>query len=178
MNFFDAHLLDIVIFLPLVFAGLVALLPASEAAQIRADYEVWRTTMREIESEAPATRGGGGGAAAMSGFRLGQGGRIDRSRPVAFTFDGKRYTGFAGDSLASALLASLGIVVVTVDPAGSDRADVVAVNDVDGHYANWFVDIDASAALVRPDFYVFGSASDASSVDKLAKAFISEVTGK
>jgi sarcosine oxidase subunit alpha len=38
--------------------------------------------------------------------RLSTGGRIDRSRPVAFAFDGKRYSGFAGDTLASALLAN------------------------------------------------------------------------
>lgn len=38
-------------------------------------------------------------------FRTAIGGRIDRSRPVHFTFDGKSYTGFAGDTLASALLA-------------------------------------------------------------------------
>ena len=42
----------------------------------------------------------------MSGFRLEAGGRIDRSQPVTFSFDGKTYTGFAGDSLASALLAN------------------------------------------------------------------------
>ncbi len=39
-------------------------------------------------------------------FRLPAGGRIDRSRPLAFRFDGKPYTGFAGDSLAAALLAN------------------------------------------------------------------------
>ncbi len=33
-------------------------------------------------------------------------GLIDRSKPVAFTFDGKTYHGFAGDTLASALLAN------------------------------------------------------------------------
>ena len=38
--------------------------------------------------------------------RLGSGGRIDRSRPVSFSFDGKSYSGFAGDTLASALLAN------------------------------------------------------------------------
>ncbi|MCK0198674.1 sarcosine oxidase subunit alpha family protein [Ancylobacter sp. 6x-1] len=38
--------------------------------------------------------------------RLATGGLIDRSRPLAFTFDGRRYTGFAGDTLASALLAN------------------------------------------------------------------------
>lgn len=38
--------------------------------------------------------------------RLATGGRIDRSRPLAFRFDGRNYAGFAGDTLASALLAS------------------------------------------------------------------------
>lgn len=42
----------------------------------------------------------------MSGFRLETGGRIDRSQPVRFQFDGKAYKGFAGDTLASALLAN------------------------------------------------------------------------
>ena len=37
--------------------------------------------------------------------RLPRGGRIDRSRPLTFSFDGRRYTGFAGDTLASALMA-------------------------------------------------------------------------
>ena len=32
--------------------------------------------------------------------------RIDQNAPVNFTFDGRRYRGFAGDTLASALLAN------------------------------------------------------------------------
>jgi sarcosine oxidase subunit alpha len=40
------------------------------------------------------------------GLRTAAGGSIDRSRPVNFTFDGRRYTGFAGDTLAAALLAN------------------------------------------------------------------------
>lgn len=40
------------------------------------------------------------------GNRLATGGRIDRSRPLNFTFNGKAYTGFQGDTLASALLAN------------------------------------------------------------------------
>ncbi|MFQ5535432.1 MAG: sarcosine oxidase subunit alpha family protein [Sphingomonadales bacterium] len=39
-------------------------------------------------------------------FRLTDGGRIDRSKPLSFTFDGRRYQGFAGDTLASALIAN------------------------------------------------------------------------
>jgi sarcosine oxidase, subunit alpha len=42
----------------------------------------------------------------MSGFRLPNGGRVNREKPVIFSFDGARYTGFSGDTLASALLAS------------------------------------------------------------------------
>ncbi len=39
-------------------------------------------------------------------FRLTEGGRIDRSKPISFTFNGKVYQGFEGDTLASALLAN------------------------------------------------------------------------
>ncbi|MDR5904554.1 sarcosine oxidase subunit alpha family protein [Franzmannia qiaohouensis] len=38
--------------------------------------------------------------------RLAQGGRIDRSRPLGFTFNGQTYQGYHGDTLASALLAN------------------------------------------------------------------------
>ncbi|MEP9378312.1 sarcosine oxidase subunit alpha family protein [Aquabacter sp. CN5-332] len=38
--------------------------------------------------------------------RFGQGGLIDRSKPLSFTFDGRSYRGYAGDTLASALLAN------------------------------------------------------------------------
>ncbi len=39
-------------------------------------------------------------------FRLASGGSIDRSRPLVFTFDGLDYQGYAGDTLASALIAN------------------------------------------------------------------------
>ncbi len=39
-------------------------------------------------------------------FRLPHGGRIDRTKPIRFRFDGRSLTGFAGDTLASALLAN------------------------------------------------------------------------
>ena len=38
--------------------------------------------------------------------RLPSGGLIDRSKPINFTFDGHNYTGYAGDTLASALVAN------------------------------------------------------------------------
>lgn len=39
-------------------------------------------------------------------FRLSSGGLIDRATPIRFSFDGKPYEGFAGDTLSSALLAN------------------------------------------------------------------------
>ena len=42
----------------------------------------------------------------MSGSRLPSGGRIDRGRRISFRFDGREYEGFAGDTIASALLAA------------------------------------------------------------------------
>ena len=42
----------------------------------------------------------------MSAFRIAGRGRVDHARAVSFRFDGKDYTGLAGDTLASALLAN------------------------------------------------------------------------
>jgi len=44
-------------------------------------------------------------------YRLPQGGRIDRSRPLRFTFNDRSYGGYHGDTLASALLAN-GVTLV------------------------------------------------------------------
>ena len=49
--------------------------------------------------------------------RLAKGGRIDRSQPLSFTFNGQTYQGYAGDSLAAALLA---------ERAGDRRSDAAA----------------------------------------------------
>src|SRR5438445_10058977 len=43
--------------------------------------------------------------------RLPEGGRVDRSRSIEFSFDGRRLAGYRGDTLASALLAN-GITLV------------------------------------------------------------------
>ncbi len=48
----------------------------------------------------------------MQPFRLAHGGAIDRDRPLAFTFNGRALEGYAGDTVASALLAS-GVRIVS-----------------------------------------------------------------
>jgi sarcosine oxidase subunit alpha len=39
-------------------------------------------------------------------YRMEDRGRVDRNRPLSFTFNGREYRGYAGDTLASALLAN------------------------------------------------------------------------
>jgi sarcosine oxidase subunit alpha len=39
-------------------------------------------------------------------YRLPQGGRIDRNRPLSIRFDGRALPGFHGDTVASLLLAN------------------------------------------------------------------------
>ena len=47
----------------------------------------------------------------MNTHRLAPGGLIDRTQPLSFTFDGAPFTGLAGDTLASALIAN-GVTLV------------------------------------------------------------------
>ena len=49
---------------------------------------------------------GGSGGMSTQPFRLASGGLIDRGQQLDFSFDGASYRGYAGDTLASALLAN------------------------------------------------------------------------
>ena len=51
-------------------------------------------------------------------MRIAARGLIDRDSPVGFRFDGRDYTGFQGDTLASALLA------IGVRLFGRDRSSI------------------------------------------------------
>lgn len=77
-------------------------------------------------------------------FRTAKGGRVDRTRPLSFTFDGKAMTGLEGDTLASALLAN-GVHLVGrsfkyhrprgILGAGSDEPNaLVGIRRKDGRY--------------------------------------------
>ena len=52
-----------------------------------------------------------------------------------------------------ALLETLDVTIASLDPAAPH-----GVRDLDGRLTAWLADHDAQAVLVRPDFYVFGSA--------------------
>ncbi|MER6961612.1 MULTISPECIES: sarcosine oxidase subunit alpha family protein [unclassified Streptomyces] len=65
----------------------------------------------ELEDEAPSGPIGGLWAEPPARLdsqpnRLATGGRVDRTDPLTFTFDGTEYQGYRGDTLASALLAN------------------------------------------------------------------------
>ena len=61
---------------------------------------------RDMHGPDAAARPRKAGGRAMSPRRSQSTGRIDRGRTIRFTFDGTAYTGHAGDTLASALLAT------------------------------------------------------------------------
>ncbi|TLW91354.1 bifunctional 3-(3-hydroxy-phenyl)propionate/3-hydroxycinnamic acid hydroxylase [Saccharomonospora piscinae] len=70
------------------------------------------------------------------------------------------------DSEDTATLAELGAHVVRVLPAGTppEQAGPRDVVDVDDVYLPYLAETAALGALVRPDFYLFGSAGDAAGV--------------
>lgn len=113
------------------------------------------------------------GALALLAGELGPQGRVSHNGRVGRADDVLGW-GFAlvcdgMDPLADlsdahrALLDALGgrTVVISQDPATS------LVRDLDGSYAQFFAEHSVAALLVRPDFYIFGAARNASEVAAL-----------
>ncbi len=67
-----------------------------------------------------------------------------------------------GPELA-AYFASIGGFVAHLTPAG-------AIRDVKGSYGRWFAEHGIAAALVRPDFHIFGTARAVADSNKLVTA--------
>ena len=72
--------------------------------------------------------------------RLQSGGRIDRSKPLTFTYNGKQYKGYQGDTLASAILAN-----------GTDAVTRVIIDSEDGQGRRWAT-VGVSANIVDASF--------------------------
>ena len=66
--------------------------------------------------------------------------------------------------------SSIGGRIVTIGPSQD-------VDDVDGTYAEWFADRGVQAALQRPDFYLFGTTSNADGVAALISELQQRLTG-
>ena len=63
--------------------------------------------------------------------------------------------------MSTRCLARLGMRLIRIAPAEADQAGLDAVIEEDGVLAAWFDRHGCRAAIVRPDHYVFGVASDA-----------------
>ena len=61
----------------------------------------------------------------MTGYRLPEGGLVDRSKELKFQFDGEKLSGFQGDTLASALLA-MSLLQPTAAAENLARRSIVA----------------------------------------------------
>ncbi|WP_169786677.1 bifunctional 3-(3-hydroxy-phenyl)propionate/3-hydroxycinnamic acid hydroxylase [Nitriliruptor alkaliphilus] len=71
-------------------------------------------------------------------------------------------------------LRDIGAHVIHVGPAGSGAPAV----DLDGGYADWFQELGLSAVLARPDFYLYGGATDADDTPALVAALASSLGTK
>ncbi|MHB9849009.1 bifunctional 3-(3-hydroxy-phenyl)propionate/3-hydroxycinnamic acid hydroxylase [Streptomyces krungchingensis] len=74
------------------------------------------------------------------------------------------------NALPSSLPRSLehaGVRVVTWGDLADRPAPVAAVNDTEGTYARWLAELNSRAVVVRPDFYVYGTAGDAPATTQL-----------
>ncbi|MDL4813271.1 bifunctional 3-(3-hydroxy-phenyl)propionate/3-hydroxycinnamic acid hydroxylase [Actinomadura opuntiae] len=76
-----------------------------------------------------------------------------------------------------AALRRAGVQVVAPGEQAAEHPDVAVVRDVHGTYRRWFADLGCSAAAVRPDFYVFGTAGDADATTALARELLAVVGG-
>ena len=76
-------------------------------------------------------------------------------------------------------LKALGIAVTSFGgPASVINQEWARFEDVNGTYAQWFREWGVTAVLVRPDFYVFGTASSGEELLTLASDYVRAVTGK
>ncbi|MFE0326464.1 sarcosine oxidase subunit alpha family protein [Streptomyces sp. NPDC058960] len=104
--------------------------PAFEDEPVQGDGGLGAEPPVGVQGAAPLPRGGsrisdtagrGGVGEENQPFRLPTGGRVDRSAPLTFVFDGTEYQGHRGDTLASALLANGVIAAATSIKLGRPR---------------------------------------------------------
>lgn len=131
----------------------------------------------------PAPRLGEGLHFGENGGYLSRQGKITTAgNPVARLYDDEFSAGsliLKSAELAAALtleeienLASFGLSVTcfTADEGASSNG-IERFRDTGGVYEHWFDEIDVSAVLIRPDFYVFGTASSAEELHELVESF-------
>jgi 3-(3-hydroxy-phenyl)propionate hydroxylase/flavoprotein hydroxylase len=71
-------------------------------------------------------------------------------------------------ALAQTSLGALRRAGVRIAAPAEQAVPQLGVADVEGTYKRWFAALNCRAVVVRPDFYVFGTAVDADGVERLA----------
>ncbi|HEX4402026.1 MAG TPA: bifunctional 3-(3-hydroxy-phenyl)propionate/3-hydroxycinnamic acid hydroxylase [Galbitalea sp.] len=153
--------------------GRVICITDPDAAHERDVAMVAARASREAPEPPPAPRLGAGVHESEAGGYLAWQGQIARTPRERLRFDNAFGSGaliLNDAALVDGIpvldsLRELGITVATF--GNSTRSDVQEFNDLDGTYADWFNKLGTAAVLVRPDFYVFGTADDPSSVAAL-----------
>lgn len=74
-------------------------------------------------------------------------------------------------------LADAGIRVVVLSERPGKHARAAIVQDVDDTYRAWLSELGCSAVVVRPDFYVYGTASGSDAVAGLATELLDTIRG-
>ncbi|MFD7769177.1 bifunctional 3-(3-hydroxy-phenyl)propionate/3-hydroxycinnamic acid hydroxylase [Streptomyces sp. NPDC059787] len=74
-------------------------------------------------------------------------------------------------------LARAGVRVVVPGDRAAAHPKAAVVHDTDGTYRDWFTELGCSAVAVRPDFYVFGTASGPDAAVGLAGELLRTVHG-
>ncbi len=74
-------------------------------------------------------------------------------------------------------LARAGVRVVVPGERAAEHPRAAVVRDVDGTYGAWFAELGCSAVVIRPDFYVYGTAAGADAVAGLATELLGAIHG-
>ena len=113
-----------------------------------------------LSIQAPVT--GPGGAALFDDATAGGGTLLVRSPEVLDAVGDRHVRGLSAAGFQTVALA--------------DRPGERQVVDHSGAYAKWFSDLDACAVLIRPDFYLWGSADRVDRVADLCAGFLAELS--
>lgn len=74
-------------------------------------------------------------------------------------------------------LAAAGVRVVVVGERAAAHPTAALVRDVDGTYRSWFTRLGCTAVVVRPDFYVYGTANGSDAAVGLAVELLGALNG-
>jgi 2-polyprenyl-6-methoxyphenol hydroxylase-like FAD-dependent oxidoreductase len=177
----ERHVADFIAFS--MSLGQVICITDPEEARKRDEAMIAARASRQAPEPPPAPRLGDGLHEGATGGYLSWQGQIARAEGERVRFDDAfgafslilRDLTLVNDVPNLARLRELGASVTTF--AAEASADVEKFADIDGTYSAWFTTLGASAVLVRPDFYVYGTANDAAGVQDMIARFEDAVRG-